>query len=168
MSNDLTYFTVEGNYLDVENPPTSGSTTQPTVNTVSGLITIFPRVPPGTVLYLSSFDLTQTSGGTGTASTAVALAPIECRILSGVLQTIDTGDAPNIQLVANTSLISTALIAQSINSAGDLYYDVQYSSVTYSAAAQQITNFAFLAPTSNTTISLTDPALSRYPYQGPN
>lgn len=167
MSNEITWFTIEGNYLDVENPPNTGSATQPTVNTVSGFVTIYPRVPDGTVLYLDNFDLSQTAGGSGSASTALALAPIQCRILSGVLQTIDSGDAPTIQLVANTTLISTALIAQNIVSNGVLFYDVQYSHVVYSAAARQIKNFGFIAPTDEQTLSLTDPVLVRFPYLGP-
>lgn len=168
MSADLTWFTVEGEYLDVENPTTNGSTTQPTINTVSGFVTIFPRIPAGSVLYISNFDLTQTAGGTGAASTALALPPIQCRILSGVLQTIDRDNAPTIQLVANTSIISNALINQGLVSSGDLFYDVQYTFVTYAAAPQQIVDFAFLAPTTTgQTVSLTDPSLTRYPYEGP-
>src|ERR1700757_1239510 len=164
MPADLTWFTVEGEYLDVENPSTSGGNTQPTVNTVSGFVTIYPRIPAGSILYISNFDLTQTQGGSGSAATALALPAIQCRILSGVLQTIDRDNAPTIQLVANTSIISTALINQGLVATGDLYYDVQYTYVTYAAAPQQIVNFGFLAPTSSTTISLTDPTLTRYPY----
>ena len=168
MTADLTWFTVTGEYLDVENPSTVGSNTQPRVNTVSGFVTIFPRIPTGSVLYISAFDLTQTQGGTGTAATALAFPPIQCRILSGTLQTIDQSNAPSIQLVANTSIISNALIAQGLVSSGVLYYDVQYTYVKYAAAAQQIQNFSFIAPTTTgQTISLTDPALARYPYLGP-
>ena len=163
---ELGYITLEGEYLDVENPPTSGSSTQPTLNTVSGFVTFYPRIPVGTVLYIDGFDLAQ-AGGSGIVTAAVALAPIQARILSGVLQTINRAGTPNIQLVANTNAISEALIAQGINTAGDLWYDVQYSYIVYSAAAEQVQNFSFLAPTSASTLSLTDGSLTKYPYAGP-
>jgi hypothetical protein len=168
MSNDLTFFTVEGEYLDVESPTTNGTNTQSTVNTVSAFVTLFPRVPAGSVLYIDSFDLTQTSGGTGAASVALALPPIQCRVLSGVLQTIDRENEATIKLVANTSIISNALINQGLVASGNLFYDVQYTYVTYAEAPRQIANFGFLAPTTaGQTISLTDPNLPRYSYEGP-
>ena len=99
------------------------------------------------------------------ASTSVALAPITGRIYNGVLSTIDASNTVGIQLLANTTPIQTALTAIGISS---LIYDVQFSNVIYNlGATNALTPFAFTAPTSNTTVTLTDPNQTLLPYGGP-
>ena len=99
------------------------------------------------------------------ASTSVALAPITGRIYNGVLSTIDATNTVGIQLLANTTPIQTALTAIGISS---LIYDVQFSNVIYNlGATNALTPFAFTAPTSNTTVTLTDPNQTLLPYGGP-
>lgn len=164
----LEFFAVSGHFLDVENPPLVGASTQPAVNTMTGTVTFYPRLPLGSVLYLSDFNLAQSADGAlGTAATAIALATIEAQIVGGVLQTIDSDNAPTIQLMSCTPTISAALIAQGYNTEGQLIYDVQFSDIMYSATPQQITNFAFAAPDDNTPISITSATLTRLPYVGP-
>lgn len=90
-----------------------------------------------------------------TANTALAIAPIQARILNGQLQTIDVADTPNVQLLANTAVLGLGTT---------LIYDVAFTNVVYASNAQTISNFAFVAPTTNTTVDLGDPALTRLPY----
>jgi hypothetical protein len=84
----------------------------------------------------------------------LVIAPIQARIYEGELQTIDQADTPNIQLLANSSILGLT----------SLIYDVSFSDVVYSSAAQVLSNFAFTAPTTNTTIDLSDPTLTRLQY----
>jgi hypothetical protein len=93
------------------------------------------------------------------ANTAVAITPITARILQGELQTINREDTPDLQLLANTSLLGLA---------APLIYDVSYSNVVYAAKGQTLTPFAFTAPTDNTPLDLTDPALTRLKYDPTN
>lgn len=92
------------------------------------------------------------------ANTGLALPAITARILQGELQTIDRADTPQIQLVANSAVLNLT----------SLVYDVSFSNVVYASAGQTITNFAFTAPTTATTIDLTDPALTRLAYDPTN
>ena len=163
---EICYFQCVGYYSDIENPDLTGSTNVPLQNIITGLVTFHPRVPNGTVLYLANLDLTNQSEGYTHQHTAVGLAPIVARILSGQLQSINVGDSPGVSLLANTPNVSAALIAAGVPS-GILIWDIAFSSVVFGEAAQQITNFAITAPTSPVTISLTDPALVRLPYLGP-
>lgn len=164
---ELPFFTVYGHYSDVENPNLSGSTNVPLMSVITGVIVFFPRVPFGTIIYLHDLDLTPLDETFTYSDTAVALAPITARILSGQIQTINVGDSPGIGLLANTPIISAALLAAGVPN-GILYYDCQFSNVVYGEAAQTINNFAITAPTSGgTNISLTDPNLVRLPYAGP-
>lgn len=155
---ELTYFEVSGNFYDVESPATGGHTNLPYFNVITGLVIFYPRVPVGFITYVQNLDL----GAPVTGDTAIALAPITARILSGQLQTINGPDTPNIQLLANSPALNLA--AQGISS---LIYDVQITKVVYSGVAQTISNFAFTAPTNSTPICLTDPNLTRLTYGGP-
>lgn len=259
--NQLTYFTVVGNFYDVEAPSTSGSTNEPAFMIISAFVEFTPRLAPGTLEYISNLDLgatiaapsglavtASTSGGTLTAgahfwvitatdsngettrsneasatttgstssaalswnavdgasgyniyrgttttnenvlvttigsgttttftdtgaagtsatppstntaeasgNTALAIAPVQARIYDGQLQTIDQADTPNIQLLANSTILGLTT----------LIYDVAFSDVVYAEQAQVLSNFAFTAPTTATTIDLGDPTLTRLPY----
>lgn len=149
-ANELTYFTVEGDWYDVEAPATSGSTNTPQFLVVSAFVTFTARLAPGTVVYVPNLDL----GSGVSASTAVAIAPVTARIYEGQLQTIDQADTPNIQLLANSTILGLT----------SLIYDVSFSDAVYAGNAQVLSNFAFTAPTTATTISLTDPTLTRLQY----
>lgn len=162
-SAELTYFTIQGFYGDVENPLGLGSSITPLFNLLSGTVTFFPRVPTGTALFLPDLDMLN---GT-TQDVAVPLAPIQGRIINGVLQTVNRADSPNVQLLAFSSLISTAMLLQGLGTV--LWYDVMFTNVTYAGGKPQIiNNFSFAAPTTATTITLSDPLLPRAAYAGPN
>lgn len=173
MTTELTTFVVTGNYLDVENPNLSGTTNIPAQQPITGVVRFWPRVPTGFVAYVADLDLSGIGGTSG--NTAVAFAPIQARILSGQLQTIDVGGTVGISLLANTAPISAALSAQigadwlTANklTVGQLVYDVQFDDVVYGEAPQIISNFGFAASTDDTAVSLTDPNLTRLPYLGP-
>lgn len=258
--NQLTYFTVQGHWYDVEAPDTSGTTSQPQFLVISAFVTFTPRLAPGTVENITNLDLgyllnppsavtatASTTGGTlaagatywvitatnangettrsgevtktltgstssvaltwtlphgatgskiyrgtttgaegtlvttisgttstytdtGTAGTSVtppttntaeasantslAIAPQTGRILQGELQTIDRTDAQNMQLIANTAALGLET----------LIYDVSFTNVVYNSAGQTIKNFAFTAPTTATTIDLSDPTLTKLAY----
>lgn len=147
--NEITYFNVTGHYYDVEAPITSGTTNAPQVLVVSAFIKFIPRLPPGTALYVPNLDT-----GNGGFNTTIALAPITGRIYNGELQTIDRGNATDVLLVANTAILGLT----------ELIYDVEFSSVQYAGDNHVINNFAFTAPTTNTTIDLSDPTLTRLQY----
>jgi hypothetical protein len=169
---ELTYFTVTGFYYDVESPYTGSTTNADQFNGLTGaFITFTPRVPAGFTVLISNLDL----GSGNTGSTSISLPPITGRVLSTTamndasvwqLATINTADSPGIQLLANSTPISTYLSAQGIQG-GALIYDVSFTRVTFAGDNQTIQNFAFTAPTSNTTICITDPTLTRLPYQAP-
>lgn len=260
-ANQLTYFTVTGQWFDVESPNTSGSTNAPQFLVVSAFVEFTPRLAPGDMEYVANLDLgvtlaaphglsatgsgtggsfaagtyfwvvtavdgngettksnevqavltgstssvalswavvdgatgynvyrgtsttnenklitsigsgttltytdTGTAGTTATvpatdtaersANTSLVLAPILARIYDGELQTIDQADTPNLQLVANSSVLGLS----------SLIYDVSFTNVVYASAAQVLKNFAFTAPTTATTIDLGDPTLTRLEY----
>lgn len=175
MSTELSYFLVSGNWYDVENPDPSGTSNQTLLQIVTGVVTFYPRVPPGFVAYIANLDL-QTDPASS-ANTALAIAPIQARILSGQLQCINVADTPNINLLANTTPISTQLatidllwpgwLEQNNVTAGELIYDVNFTHVVYGEAAQALTPFGFVAPTTSTPINLTDNNLTRLGYGGP-
>jgi hypothetical protein len=153
--NELTYFTVIGNWWDVESPDPSGTTNQPQFLPVSGFVSFAPRLRPGTVCYIPNLDL-----GAGTAgNTAVPLAPITGRILEGQLQTINRSDTQNLKLVANTPILGLTQ---------PLLYDVSFSNVVYANNAQLLLPFAFTAPTTATTVDICNPTLSRLKYDPTN
>lgn len=170
-ANELTYFEAVGYYYDVESPLTSGTTNADQFNGLTGgFITFTPRVPTGFTVLVTNLDL----GSGNTGATAIALPPITGRIMSSIvggesgivwqLSTINTTDTPGIQLLANSTLISSYLTAQGIQG-GQLIYDVSFSQVTFAGENQSIQNFAFAAPTTNTTVCITDPTVARLPYQ---
>jgi hypothetical protein len=148
--NELTYFTATGHWYDIEAPATSGSTNQPQFLVISAFVTFTPRLATGTVEYITNLDI---GGGIG-ANVGLAIAPITARILNGELQTINQADTPGVQLIANTAILGLS----------SLIYDVSFTSVVYASGAQTLTNFAFTAPTTATTIDLTSPTLTRLPY----
>jgi hypothetical protein len=159
-ANELTYFTVQGHWYDVEAPDTSGSTNALQFLVVSAFVTFTPRLKPGTVVYIPNLDL---DGGTTSANTALAIAPVTARILQGELQTIDRTDVAELQLLANDTHVSASLTAQGVAN-GALIYDVSFTNVVYASAGQTLQNFAFTAPTTSVTVDLTDPAFTRLPY----
>jgi hypothetical protein len=79
--NELTYFTVTGQWYDVEAPATSGSTNTPQFLVVSAFVEFTPRLAPGDVEYIQNLDLgvtlaapnvsvaSSTTGGTFAAGT---------------------------------------------------------------------------------------------------
>lgn len=165
----LAYFTVTGFYYDIESTYVGGATNAPQFNGWTGaFITFTPRVPPGTTVLMSNMDL----GHGNIGSIAVSLEPITGRVRSGIvgggnvwqLRTIDTTDAAGVQLLANNAPVSAFLTAQGIQS-GQLIYDVSFDRVTFAGQNQSIQNFAFVAPTDGTPVCITDPGLSRLPYQ---
>lgn len=106
---------------------------------------------------------TATFGSTASSrDTAVAIPPRKGRIWNGTLSTIDVTDTPGVELVANTDQLG--LNAAQIPS---LIYDVRFSQVTYSRVAQEVSNFAFVAPRTGGSVCITDPSLDRLDYQGP-
>jgi hypothetical protein len=168
-ANALTYFTATGFFYDIESPIPSGSTNADQFNALTGgFVTFTPRVPTGFTVLVSNLDL----GSGNSGSTSLSLPPITGRIIStvvgsgtvGQLCAINKPSSAGIQLLANSTLISTYLTAQNING-GQLIYDVSFSSVTFAGASQTIANFAFAAPTTNTTVCITDPGTTRLPYQ---
>jgi hypothetical protein len=89
----------------------------------------------------------------------IPLKPITARIYEGQLQTIDLDDDAGVTLVANDPVLNLA--AQGFE---DLYYDVRFRDVQIAGVVDNLTNFAIMAPATATSITLTDPALTRYPY----
>ena len=174
MSNELTFFPITGFYYDIQNPDPSSSSNAPVFTGMTGaFITFTPRVPDGFTVLVSDLDL----GSGNTGSTAIALPAITGRVSAVVaggeggtvweLCAINTVDSVGIELLANTSIISTYLAAQNVpntQQAGDLIYDVSFTQVTYAGLNQMINNFAFVAPTSNTSICITDPSFETIPY----
>lgn len=92
------------------------------------------------------------------ADAAIAIPTLTARIWNGVLSTIDVADTPGFQLVANSDALDL----------DTLIYDVTFSNVTYNGASQFMAPFAFTAPSYDETICLTDPTLTRLPYQQPS
>lgn len=163
MANELTYFPVTGNWIDVENPSLTGSSSTPVSGIVSAFVLFTPRLPPGFVAYVTNLD-----NGLGVGyPTAVPITPIAARILSGQLETIDASDTVGVQLLANTAILNLA--AQGIT---NLIYDVSFSQIVFAENnlipgwQPQLTNFAFTAPTTNTPICITDPNLVQLAYGG--
>jgi hypothetical protein len=170
VSTSLTFFPVSGNWNDVENPNPSGTSNQALFQIATGVVTFYPRVPAGFAAFITNLV------NTG-QNTAVSLAPIQARILSGELQTINIADTEGIQLLSNTSAVSSQLatidtlwpswLEQNSVTAGELIYDVAFTSVVYAEAAQFLTPFGFQAPVDATPVCLTDGNLTRLGYGGP-
>lgn len=165
------YFCVSGTWRALVDPLLQGSWSMPETIDVNGLVLFTPRIPAGSICYLDD-------------KTALALAPRYARIWSGKLSTINTTDSVDFYLQANTPTLNL------LDSVGlsELIYDIQFSKVTFGSrpltyallpdgekppvvlvsAAQQLTSFAFAAPTDpSETVCLTDPALKRLPWSKP-
>lgn len=157
--NELTWFTVYGYVYDIEQPNPAGTTIQPFVNNVSAYIDFFPGYetevfPAGFAVLVADLD-----HGDGTSGdTMVPIAPITARLTNGAVTSIVVGDPIGVELLADTPIL---------NLDGPLFYHVRWRNVTYGGAPQAISNFAFQAPTFNTNLSITSPALVTYPYYGP-
>ena len=92
------------------------------------------------------------------ADTAIAIPPLTAAIYNGVLSTVDYTDTPGFQLPANVAALNLA----------QLIYDVTFTNVTFNDALQFLAPFAFAAPSDTTPVCLTDPGLTRLPYQPPS
>lgn len=168
MTNEISYFTCTGFFYAVTAPDVESDTnTDQFAGMTGGFVTFTPRVPAGFTVEVSDLDL----GSGNTGSTAIALPPIVGRIMGTIVNgspvwelcAINTVDSPGIQLLANTSAISTYLTARNIT-AGQLIYDVTFDFVTYNAANQYIRAIAFAAPTTATTVCITDPSFVTVEY----
>jgi hypothetical protein len=168
--NELTYFPVSGTWYDVESPDTSGDTNQVLYQIISGYVTFYPRVPVGFAALIENLD---DGSGVG-VDTSVSFAPVGVRIMHGRLSTINRDDTPGVQLLANSALVSKALLTidpewlkENNLAAGQLVYDVRFSEVVFASAAGVVSNFAFVASVDGTEICLTDPGIARLSYGGP-
>lgn len=105
-------------------------------------------------------SVTATELGTSeiVAPTAISIPPLQARIWNGVLSTIDYEDTEGFQLVSSMAEfdLPSALI-----------YDVTYDKVTFNAKSRTLAPWAFEAPADETPICLTDPDLTRLPWQRP-
>jgi hypothetical protein len=99
-----------------------------------------------------------TNTAEASANTALAIAPITARIYEGELQTINQAGTPGVSLLSNSSALGLT----------SLIYDVSFDQVVYAAKAQELTNFAFTAPTDSTPIDLASPTLTRLTYNPTN
>ena len=77
------------------------------------------------------------------------------RIWNGVLSAIDSVDSPGVKLTANSAVL---------NNPDPLIYDVTFLNVSFNGEDQILAPFAFEAPTTDTSIRITDPEFSRLPY----
>jgi hypothetical protein len=158
MPNTLQYFTVTGNFKDVEQPLPSGTSIIPTVQDVNGYVDFYPgteteALATGLVVTVADLDL----GAGMHGDTELPIAPITGRFIEGKLCTVAIGDPEGVGLLANSAFIGVT----------DLYYHVRFRNVTYGGALQRLSNFAFLAPTDTTPVLLTSTTLDRLPYRGP-
>jgi hypothetical protein len=181
---DLGLFKVTGTWNALVDPLLSGSWSAPELIHVQGLVTFTPRIPAGSFLYLDD-------------DTALALAPRYARIWDGKLANINTVDTEDVYLQANLVIGYQPVIGLGPNPSinlldsigiSELVYDVTFSKVTFGgkpmtweqtpdgvpaptiivSGKQEITPFAFIAPTDPTEeICLTSPALKRLPWGKP-
>jgi len=161
MTTELTYFTATGHWYNIESASPGGTTSNLQFQVISGFVQFYPRLPTGWTAHIADLDL----GDEGVADTDLAIAPILGRIYQGRLSTIDRADTEGVQLLANSSAISSQIAL--INDNVGLVYDVAFSEVVYASAQRHLSNFAFRAPTDSSAICLTDPTLTRLEYLGP-
>lgn len=152
MTATLELFEVTGDFRAVVAPATSGSTNIPQITVITGTVDFIPRLPQGFLAYVDDYDL----GSGDYRDTAIALPTVTARITEGQLCTIDIEDVPGIELVAHTD----ALVG-----VDELIYDVRFRNVVFNRSDQTLTPFAFTAPHDDTPICITDPLLTRLPYQ---
>jgi len=157
MTNSLTYFRVDGAWLDVEEHIPSNSTDiHPIVDDISAYIDFFP----GTEKDVSELGFTMIVPNYSTyGDIELALAPITGRTIDGTLRTIAIGDPVGLELVANSPWFDLD---------EPLFYHVRYRNVTYETALKRLPNFAFQAPTDSTAVRLTSTTLPRFSYRGPS
>jgi hypothetical protein len=94
-----------------------------------------------------------------TAPTAIGITPRRARLwTTGRLSSINKKDSPNVELLANSAVLNLDF---------DLIYDVTFEKVSWGGVDAALAPFGFLAPTDDTPICLTDPALSRLQHQAP-
>jgi hypothetical protein len=156
MTNALTYFRVDGSWLDVEQPiPGNANSIAPQVDEVSCYVDFFPGLEKSAL----SGGLTLLVPNYGAlGDIELALAPITARTINGKLCSITKGDPVGAQLVSNAPWMDLGV---------DLFYHVRYRNVTYGGALQHFQSFAFKAPTDGTPVLLTSTTLQRYEYNGP-
>lgn len=170
------FFKVTGFWRAVVDPSVSSSYSTPDMVNVSALVSFTPRIPAGSLLY--------TEPVAGQNRVAVALAPRFGRIWAGQLCNINVKDTPGVFLTANTPKLNL------LDSVGltELVWDVTFSKVTFGgkpttydtlpdgspaptitiSGDQQLTSFAFVAPTDPTeVVCLTDVGLKRLPWSKP-
>lgn len=156
---ELAYFDVTGFFYDVQQPLAGGTTAAPQFSVMSGLVTFTPRLP--TTIYVDDLDI----GGDVGQDTALAVTPIVGQITNGQLCSINIPGTPGVELLANTAPIAAALAEAGIT---DLVYDVTFTRIVYAHQdTNQLANFAFIAPTDTTGVSITDAELTRYAWAIP-
>lgn len=155
MPNSLTFFRVDGTYIDVEQPVPGDTVITPAISNVYAYVDFFP----GTEMKAISSGLSLTVPDYETyGDTDIQLAPITARLLDKRLCTIAKTDPEGVELVADSAWM---------NLDDPLFYHVRFRNVTYGGALQGISNFAFAASSDSTPIVLTSPTLTRYAYRGP-
>lgn len=162
MTTEIVYHTVSGSWRDIEDPDPGGTTNHPQYLVVSAMVTFYPRFPVGYAPIISNLDI----GSSVYPDTALAIAPIQGRIVHGELETINTVDTPGVVLVSNFPALAARLLTDNVCN-GELIYDVAFTNVVYSSSVQFLQNFAYVAPSDTTAVSLTSAGLTRLPYAGP-
>ena len=162
MTIELVYHTVSGSWKDVEQPDPAGTTNLPQYLVVSALVDFIPRFPPGYAPIISSLDI----GSSVTPDSMLVIAPITGRIVHGELETINVVDTPGVQLISNFPALAARLLTDGVCD-GQLIYDVRFRNVVYNSEVLSLTNFAYVAPSDTTGVSLTSAGLVRLPYAGP-
>lgn len=161
---ELTFFPVDGYWFSGDYPDPLENTPTPRILVVRGLVDLIPRVPPGFSIFLNDLDVH--GDASLVVDTSLSFPPRTARIWNGRLSTINVEDTPTIELLANTT--DLGLDAELLpDTDGKLIYDVRFREIVYNQATQSLSNFAFEAPTDDSTVVLTDPALARLPYEGP-
>lgn len=163
--NTLTFFTVTGYFYDLEQQNPNQNSISPQLLDVNGYVDFIPRLPQG-----FSIEVTNMIHGDGTqGDTFMPVAPITGRFINGALCSIAIGDPVGVGLLANSPNLTLATQLQQIGwSTTALIYDVRFRNVDFGGAPQILNNFAFYAPTTATTVSITSSVLQRIPYAGPS
>jgi hypothetical protein len=90
---------------------------------------------------------------------AIPLPPRAGRIwTTGQLCSINATDSPGVELLSDMPELGITF---------GLIYDVTFDAVSYNDAIRGLAPFAFTAPTDNTPVCITDPALTKLPWQPP-
>lgn len=169
---EIAFFTVQGFWYDVQAPPTGGTTNDAVFTGITGgNATFTARVPAGFTVLIANLDL----GSGNIGSTALALPPIT-GVVAGTpaenggmvwqLCANNAANSPGIELLANTTAVSAYLAQENVWD-GQLIYDVKFTDVTFAGANHNIEGFAFAAPNSSTSVTVTDSGFAMLPYEGP-